>query len=229
MRKILGLTVAALLVMGLVGGGTWAYFSDTEEVTLNGFSAGTLEVSVDAEANWTSGVSFDTQKPGAYVDMVITSAGTIAGDLYLTIDTLAEADGAELSEFTGAEWEMTAAQLASMIYVTGQDTNGTNAVSAWITTWDANSDTMLSLNEMVTAAAGAGLAEQSLPAGQNMTLRFSLGHSFAGGTGNGGAMQDSDTWATYSGDYDIITASEPWNVPQADGATVTINIELRQQ
>ena len=44
MKKILGLTVAALLVIGLVGGGTWAYFSDTEESTGNLFSAGTLDL-----------------------------------------------------------------------------------------------------------------------------------------------------------------------------------------
>ena len=30
MKKILGLTVAAILVMALVGGGTWAYFRDVE-------------------------------------------------------------------------------------------------------------------------------------------------------------------------------------------------------
>ena len=44
MKKILGLTVAAILVIGLVGGGTWAYFSDTEESTGNAFSAGTLDL-----------------------------------------------------------------------------------------------------------------------------------------------------------------------------------------
>ena len=46
MKKILGLTVAAILVIGLVGGGTWAYFSDTEESTGNIFSAGTLDLGV---------------------------------------------------------------------------------------------------------------------------------------------------------------------------------------
>jgi spore coat-associated protein N len=44
MKKILGLTVAAFLVIGLVGGGTWAYFSDTEESTGNVFSSGTLDL-----------------------------------------------------------------------------------------------------------------------------------------------------------------------------------------
>ncbi|UCD08430.1 MAG: hypothetical protein JSU79_08725 [Dehalococcoidales bacterium] len=46
MKKILGLTIAAILVIGLVGGGTWAYFSDTEETTGNVFSAGTLDLGV---------------------------------------------------------------------------------------------------------------------------------------------------------------------------------------
>ena len=46
MKKILGLTVAAILVIGLVGGGTWAYFSDTEETNGNIFSAGTLDLGV---------------------------------------------------------------------------------------------------------------------------------------------------------------------------------------
>ena len=44
MKKILGLTVAALLVMALVGGGTWAYFSDVETSSGNVFTAGTLDL-----------------------------------------------------------------------------------------------------------------------------------------------------------------------------------------
>jgi predicted ribosomally synthesized peptide with SipW-like signal peptide len=46
-RKILGLTVAALLVLGLVGGGTWAYFSDVETSTGNILTAGTLDLNID--------------------------------------------------------------------------------------------------------------------------------------------------------------------------------------
>ncbi|GAG27816.1 unnamed protein product, partial [marine sediment metagenome] len=35
MKKILGLTIVAVLVMALVGGGTWAYFSDVERTDTN--------------------------------------------------------------------------------------------------------------------------------------------------------------------------------------------------
>jgi spore coat-associated protein N len=51
MKKILGLTIAAVLVMGLVGGGTWAYFSDTETIGDNEFLAGTLDLGLDTTAD----------------------------------------------------------------------------------------------------------------------------------------------------------------------------------
>ena len=44
MKKILGLTITALLVMGLIGGGTWAYFSDVETSSGNILTAGTLNL-----------------------------------------------------------------------------------------------------------------------------------------------------------------------------------------
>ncbi len=48
MKKILGLSVAAMMIMALVGGGTWAYFSDTEITTGNTFAAGTVDLQVGA-------------------------------------------------------------------------------------------------------------------------------------------------------------------------------------
>ncbi|MFA5761408.1 MAG: TasA family protein, partial [Dehalococcoidales bacterium] len=44
MKKILGLAISALLLIGLVGGGTWAYFSDTETSNDNTWTAGTLNL-----------------------------------------------------------------------------------------------------------------------------------------------------------------------------------------
>jgi len=46
-KKILGLTLAVVLVIGLVAGGTWALFSDTETITGNVFTAGTIDISLD--------------------------------------------------------------------------------------------------------------------------------------------------------------------------------------
>jgi len=54
MKKIIGLSIAALLVIGLIGGGTFAYFSDTETSLGNTFTAGTLNL-----VNVISGTAID--------------------------------------------------------------------------------------------------------------------------------------------------------------------------
>ncbi len=53
MKKIIGLTIAFLLLIGMVGIGTFAYFSDVEIVSSNQLSAGTL----DLKTNDADGVS----------------------------------------------------------------------------------------------------------------------------------------------------------------------------
>ncbi|WP_099158025.1 TasA family protein [Virgibacillus ndiopensis] len=59
-KKKLGLGVAsAVLGVSLIGGGTYAYFNDTEE-TNNTFAAGTLDLSVDP----TTIIDVDNLKPG---------------------------------------------------------------------------------------------------------------------------------------------------------------------
>ncbi|GGB43974.1 cell division protein FtsN [Virgibacillus dakarensis] len=59
-KKKLGLSVAsATLGLALIGGGTFAYFSD-QETTNNTFAAGTLELSV----NETALIDIDNLKPG---------------------------------------------------------------------------------------------------------------------------------------------------------------------
>jgi spore coat-associated protein N len=59
MKKILGLGMVALLVMALVGGGTWAYFSDTETSSDNVLVAGTLNLGLanSSGSNPTGGAS----------------------------------------------------------------------------------------------------------------------------------------------------------------------------
>lgn len=47
MKTILALTVAALLVIGLVSGVTWSLFSDTETAASNQFTAGVIDLQVD--------------------------------------------------------------------------------------------------------------------------------------------------------------------------------------
>jgi spore coat-associated protein N len=86
MKKILGLGMVALLVMALVGGGTWAYFSDTETSSGNALAAGTLdlglantsgaEAGASVTATWTTPSGF---KPGDTLDktLYIKNSGSI--------------------------------------------------------------------------------------------------------------------------------------------------------
>ena len=46
MKKIIGLSVAIALIIALIGTGTWALFSDTEETLDNTFTAGIIDLEV---------------------------------------------------------------------------------------------------------------------------------------------------------------------------------------
>ncbi len=95
MKKILGLTVAAVLVMALVGGGTWAYFSDPETSENNVFTAGTLNLvstisgtgaksTVTEQADgFNDKVVFTNLAPGdsGTITWVLVNSGSINGTL----------------------------------------------------------------------------------------------------------------------------------------------------
>ena len=61
MKKILGLTIAALLVMALVGGGTWAYFSDVETTSDSTLTAGIMDLGTITGQNDTGTVDLFTE------------------------------------------------------------------------------------------------------------------------------------------------------------------------
>ncbi|WP_077301347.1 TasA family protein [Virgibacillus pantothenticus] len=74
-KKKLGMGIAtAVLGVGLIGGGTFAYFSD-QEVVENSFAAGTLDIGVDPT------IAFDINnlKPGDYMtrSFKMTNEGTL--------------------------------------------------------------------------------------------------------------------------------------------------------
>lgn len=110
MKKILGLTIAALLVMALVGGGTWAYFSDVETSSDNTFTAGTLNLTntitgTGAKSTTTEQadglndkVVFANLAPGdsGTITWVLENTGSIAGTLNIdSTVTFADVDDNE--------------------------------------------------------------------------------------------------------------------------------------
>ena len=97
MKKILGLAVAAMMVMAMVGAGTWAYFSDTETSAGNVLTAGTLELQVNTLDEVASTlISFADANPGTSgsVSITLDNSGSIAGTtLTVNIANLVDADG----------------------------------------------------------------------------------------------------------------------------------------
>ena len=95
MKKILGLTVAVLLSIGMVGIGTWAYFSDVETSTSNVLTAGTL----DLKTNDVDGVSqtllATNMGPGDTIGpetIILKNAGSIVGSTLDLAFTYVESD-----------------------------------------------------------------------------------------------------------------------------------------
>lgn len=86
MKKILFSVMALVLVIGLVGAGAFAYFSDTETSTGNTFTAGTLDISVNDQNPWTQTFTsvLTNLKPceTVYITTVVKNEGTNTLELW---------------------------------------------------------------------------------------------------------------------------------------------------
>lgn len=83
MKKIIGLTIAAILVIGLVAGGTLAYFSDTETSTANVFTAGTLDLKTNDVDSVTATWTDTNMAPGGTAvnaSIILKNSGTLAAN-----------------------------------------------------------------------------------------------------------------------------------------------------
>ncbi len=91
MKKILGLAIAALIIMATVGFGSWAYFNDTETSSSNQLAAGTLDLNLNGgNSNVNIMTGLVNKQPG--------DSGTTA---YATLKNVGSLDG-EMDIQTGA-------------------------------------------------------------------------------------------------------------------------------
>ncbi len=100
MKKILGLSIAALLITGLVVGGTLAFFSDTETSADNVFIAGTIDLEVDDQNPWVSTIDGDwgDYKPDqtvAAAQITLKNVGTNPMDVWMKITKTATSQGTD--------------------------------------------------------------------------------------------------------------------------------------
>ena len=95
MKKILGLTIAALLVIGTVSGGTWAYFTDTEQSVNNSLTAGTLDLNIDGGdiAVTTFSASAVVPDDSGSGSSTLSNVGSMDGELDITFSTITNIGG----------------------------------------------------------------------------------------------------------------------------------------
>jgi len=95
MKKILGLTVAAFLVIAFVGAGTWAYFSDTEGSTNNSLTAGTLDLTADGGDTPVTTFAVTGKAPGdsGSGSTTLANAGNLNGELDITFSAITNTGG----------------------------------------------------------------------------------------------------------------------------------------
>jgi len=81
MKKILGLTMAFMLLISMGGIGTWAYFQDTETSTGNVFAAGTLDLKTNDVDGVIQTLYASNLKPGdnASGSITLKNSGSVAG------------------------------------------------------------------------------------------------------------------------------------------------------
>ena len=105
MKRILFALTALVLVIGTVGAGTFAYFSDTETSSGNTFAAGTLDLKVGNEnPNESPDFTIGDVKPGdsGTITYTLTNLGTIAGYIDLSGISVSDSEGTNPESETGS-------------------------------------------------------------------------------------------------------------------------------
>jgi spore coat-associated protein N len=93
MKKIVGLNLAVLLIIAVVGSATWAYFSDTESSQNNIITAGTLDLQVGSSDPCIESINIDSLMPGdsgTAADWTISNRGNTSGTLKVAVSAIVD-------------------------------------------------------------------------------------------------------------------------------------------
>jgi spore coat-associated protein N len=93
-KRILGLTIAAIIVIALAGVATYAYFQDTESTQANTFTAGTLNLQLGSVDPSTAVLTVANANPGQNdaADWDLKNTGNLPGYLNITFTSLVDAE-----------------------------------------------------------------------------------------------------------------------------------------
>ena len=127
MKKILGLTIVAMLLIGMTGIGTWAYFSDTETSTGNQLTAGTLDLTTNDANGVTQTLLATNMAPGDTVGpetITLKNTGSVAASSLDLAFSYVESDGGTNPV------NMTADETAAMLEVTTLNYGGSSILGS---------------------------------------------------------------------------------------------------
>jgi predicted ribosomally synthesized peptide with SipW-like signal peptide len=130
MKKIFGLSLVLILVVGIIGVATFAYFTDNDNSSGNSFVSGTLELKTDNLDGVTQTLYATGMSPGATVgpsNITLKNVGTVNGATLDIVFSYTESDG---SPNTINE---TADQTAAVIQVLTLEYDGHNLLDTSFT------------------------------------------------------------------------------------------------
>jgi spore coat-associated protein N len=129
MKKIVGLTIVVLLLAGMAGIGTWAFFSDIETSTGNTLTAGTLNLKTNDADGVTQTLMATNMAPGDTVgpqSITLKNSGSVAGTTLGLSFSYTESDGSPNAV------NMSADETAAKIEVTTLSYDGSSLLSSVI-------------------------------------------------------------------------------------------------
>ncbi len=134
MKKVIILSVAALLIVAAVGSGTWAYFSDDETSQNNTLTSGTLDLRVGANDPCTESIDLGTQlQPGDggnAADWTVSNIGSVNGTLKVTIGAVTNNENST-TEPEEAAGDVAGAGIADDDFESGGGSGGSGWLWAW--------------------------------------------------------------------------------------------------
>jgi predicted ribosomally synthesized peptide with SipW-like signal peptide len=209
MKKILGLVLAALVVMAMAGGATWAAFSDTETSSSNTFTAGTLNLKLtdgnETDQNGVTGsFSGSDLVPGDSVGpstITLKNTGSVTANHVDIQFVVAVTDNAT---YDAADLGANVADMSASMTVSALSYGGTNLLTqttpgtfdnTYIQAADAagNNDDAITLNELDDVI----IQSLTAPAASNGTKDFAITISLASGLGNGIQGDQVDVTVTF--------------------------------
>jgi predicted ribosomally synthesized peptide with SipW-like signal peptide len=237
-KKIIGLSLSALVILGMVAVGTFAYFSDTETSTGNTITAGTLNLTADesgTSGNWALTAGDDGAneygtlsllKPGdsGTITWLLTNAGNLAGAMTITSTvTPAENDSNEPETAAIASNSATNLGLGDLLGVkltaTGSNYTGTQYILGTATNYVPLSglEAVLDAQTSKTMAASGTIT---------YVLSWALPNDVqkAGTDGLFGALVSAITGTASSGSATtLVDTTKTWTVNAYAGSTVVIS------